>query len=321
LSSAGAGLVAGGFLALLVSTGRKAEPAKTAEPSAFLKENDGRRWTVRNGLTVALQPDSLRPDGAPRGLIRVGLPLRPGLPAHLINFVAVEPVTADGRRGFSELEISPTEHKHGLAMWFDKPVQTKDYLRLTIRMDKFANGAHPYVVAELRKDRPMEVRFQVFAEPDSAPMKMCILTATMGNYERLRRLFLKDRVATAAELFPEALGGSFSRHAVFPLSEMKRDASGAIVEATGNEADPRILSKEIAFMDWWAYPGVPFIQYWRQPEPVDSDLRVVVNAREVYYGQTVPIPGGKSFENFELNAGYYPGQTFIYGVRPPGGPR
>jgi hypothetical protein len=316
LNSAGAWLVAGGILALLVSNGRKTEPAKP-EPPTFTKESDGHRWTVRNGLSIALQPDALRPDGSPRGLIRIGLPLRPGLEPHLLNFVAVEPVTMDDRRGLSELERSPSELKPGLKFWFDKPIETKDFLRLTIRMDKFSNGAHPYVIAELDRRRPMEVRFEVYAEPDSAPMKMCILTATMGNYERLRRLHLKDRTVTTAELFPETLGDGFSRHAVFPLNELKRDKDGVIVEATGDEADPRILSKKISHVDWWAYPGVAFTQYWRQPEPVDKDLRVAVNAREKYYGQNLFIPGGKSFENFELGAAFHPGQVFIFGVRPP----
>jgi len=322
LSSAGVWLLAGGVLSLLAMQGgtkKKAEAPKP-EPSAFTRSADGNRWTVRNGLTIALQPDALRPDGSPRGLIRIGLPLRPGREPHLLNFVAVEPVTMDGRRGLSELEKSPTERKAGLAMWFDKPIETKDFLRLTIRMDRFENGAHPYVVAELDKRRPLEVRFEVYAEPDSAPMKMCILTSTMGNYQRLRRLHLKDRVVSTSEVLPEPLDHAFSRHAVFPLSEMKRDKLGAYVDATGDEADPRVLSESIAFMDWWAYTGLPFTQYWRQPNPVDKDLRVVVNAREKYYGQNVLIPGGKSYENFELNADFYPGQVFIYGVRMPGGP-
>jgi hypothetical protein len=47
--------------------------------------------------------------GGPRGLIRLGLPLRSGERfARLLNFVAVEPVTKDGRRGYSELETSPS---------------------------------------------------------------------------------------------------------------------------------------------------------------------------------------------------------------------
>jgi hypothetical protein len=95
---------------------------------------------------------------------------------------------------------------------------------------------------------------------------------------------------------------------------------GVVVEASGSEEDPRILSRELdryPHMDWWSYQGVNFTQYWRQPKPVDAGLEAVVNARAVYYGQTIPIPGGKAFENFELNAPFHPGQVFIYGVRPP----
>ena len=48
-------------------------------------------------------------------------------------------------------------------------------------------------------------------------------------------------------------------------------------------------------------------EYWRQPEPVDADLAAVVNARKTYWMSQIAIPGGKSFENFELNAAFHPG--------------
>ncbi|MBV9866587.1 MAG: hypothetical protein JO316_14630 [Abitibacteriaceae bacterium] len=281
-------------------------------------------WSVRNGLTLALYPRAISGDdvGGPRGLIRIGLPLRAGdaLP-RLLNFIAVEPVTKDGRRGYSELEKSPGDGAPGIQFWIDHVVQGKatltgpDILRLTIRMEKFANGAHPYLVAVLDAGKPHEVRFEVYAEPDSAPMQQCILTATMGNYQRLRRLHLKQRIVTTDEVLPEDPGENFTRHAVFPLNELERDKEGVFVAAEGTEDDPRELSKALPPGLFWAYGGENFTQYWRQPEPVDSDLQAVVNARKTYWMSQIPLPGGKAFENFELNAAYHPGQVFIFGIK------
>jgi len=280
-------------------------------------------WSVRGGLTLALHPKAIHgnDEGGPRGLIRLGLPLRSGESfARLLNFVAVEPVTGQGQRGYSELETSPGDGKPGLRFWCDPPGRPEqNLLRLTIRMERFANGAHPFIVAELHTARPHEVRFTVYAEPDSAPMKQCILSATMGNYQRLRRLHLKGRVVTTAEALPQDPGDGFTAHAVFPLKELVRDrngVTGVTVEASGDERDPGVLSRTLPPGLFWAYPGENLVQYWRQPEPVDADLAAVVNARKTYWRSQIPIPGGKSFENFELNAAFYPGQVFIYGVRP-----
>lgn len=292
-------------------------PLAAAPPSPFVIHEDLPRWSVRNGITFALQPDSLRRGfGAPRGLFRIGRILRTGdKEPELLNFVAVEPVTMDGRRGFSELENSPSDGKQGIIFRCERVVETRDTLRLTIRGERFANGAHPWFVVELNARRPDEVRFDVFSEPDSEPMKMCILTATMGNYQRLRVLQLKNRKVTTAEALPEDPGDGFTRHAVFPLKDLKRDKTGAIVTAKSDEKDSRIASGTMPKGFFWAYTGLNFTQYWRQPEPVDPDLRAVVNARKVYWGGQYPIPGGKAFENFELNAGFHEGQVFVFGAR------
>lgn len=321
---AGAAMVTG-FIAPAharsAATPEDAMAPKKAAPDPFTrKAPDAPHWTIRNGLTVALHPQPIwgTDDGGPRGLIRLGLPLRPedGHP-FLLNFIAVEPVTMDGRRGLSELERSPVDGKPGLRFWVDRTERYGDTLRLIIRMDRFDNGAHPFVIATLRASRPLEVQLQVYAEPDSAPMKMCILSATMGNYQRLRRLHLADRIVHVNDALPQDPGTHFTPHAAFPLAEMTRERDGVIVRADSDEKDSREVSKT-GKMDWfWAYLGVNFTQYWRQPEPVDTDLRVVVNARKTYWGSDIDIPGGKSYENFELNAAYRPGQTFIWGVKYP----
>ncbi|HEY3413153.1 MAG TPA: hypothetical protein VGM51_08855 [Armatimonadota bacterium] len=277
----------------------------------------GPHWTVRNGITLALHDAYVpgEPGGVPRGLIRIVLPVTPGNAGlRSINFIAVEPCIEEGKRDLSELQPSPSDGKPGIKFWFGPLKRTKDRLRQTIRMEKFANGAHPYLIAELRADSPMEVRFEVYAEKDSAPMRTCILTATMGNLQRLRNLHLKDRTATVSDALPEDPGTGFTRHAVFPLGELKRDKSGVIVMADGSEKEAWRLSRQIPERSWWRYEGPNFTQYWRQPEPVDPDLRVLVNARKAYWSSSDPIPGGKAFENFEMNATFHSGQIFIFGV-------
>ncbi len=41
-----------------------------------------------------------------------------------------------------------------------------------------------------------------------------------------------------------------------------------------------------------------------------------VNARAIYWGDTGRIPGGVSFENFELQVPFADGQEFWFGVTP-----
>ena len=276
---------------------------------------------MKNGLTLALHPQAIdgKGTGGPRGLIRVGLPLRPEeTEPGLLNFIAIEPVTFDGRRGLSELEKSPTDGKQGLVFRFDPPEVSPERIRVTIRTEKFQNGAHPYVVAELTAERPNEVAFHVYAEPDSQPMKQCILTATMGNMQRLRRLHLANHVTTPTDLFKKDPGANFTPHAKLALKELQRDATGVIVSADSDEADSRLLSKTLPDrLRFWQYGGLNFVQYWRQPEPVDPSLVAVVNARKMYWRRDTGVPGGMAFENFELNAPFHEGQTFIFGLKMP----
>jgi hypothetical protein len=293
------------ILALLIASPSVAEPP---------------RWTMKNGLTIALHPQAIdqKGTGGPRGLIRIGLPLNPDETAPgLLNFIAIEPVTFDLRRGLSELEKSPVDGKPGL-IFRSESEQTKEGLRITIRTEKFENGAHPYVVVELKADHPNEVAFKVFAERDSVPMLKCVLTATMGNMQRLRRLHLRKGIATPAALFPRDPGDQFTHRIDFSLKDLVRDERGVIVAADSDEPDARALSKTLPdALRFWAYKGVNFQQYWRQPDPVDEDLVASVNGRKTYWKRQTELPGGPAFENFELQAQFYPGQTFIFGVKPP----
>jgi len=132
---------------------------------------------------------------------------------------------------------------------------------------------------------------------DSAPVEELTLTATMGNYERLRRLWLKDRIV-------------FSRE----LEEMLRAGDGdAIALCTTDEADPRTAT--VAARPFWTYRSVKLTQYWRVPaRHIQPDLRVKVNGRRTYYNSKIELPGGVAFENFEVRQRYLPGQVFVFGL-------
>ncbi|MCH8240343.1 MAG: hypothetical protein IIB62_09905, partial [Proteobacteria bacterium] len=67
---------------------------------------------------------------------------------------------------------------------------------------------------------------------------------------------------------------------------------------TTDEDNPSSVRLEQA---WWSYDSRKLTQYWRVPlEHVRPDLRVRVNGRRVYWAGELEIPGGVSFENFEI---------------------
>ena len=293
------------------------------------------RWGIRDAMEIGLWHQGDRQ--GPRGLIRLFYPIgaKDGVSTR-VNFIAVEPVV-DGRKGFSELEKSSHDKKSGKRLWaLNHPLMSDspdlgelgldpgvlftstsgvEQLSVTIRVEPFQNGAHPYLIATFSADRPNEVSFAVYAEDDSVSMDYCILTATMGNFARLRRIWLKDRVVDSRELYPDYDDIHFAPDTYFPLNELFRTGSDdVIVQATTDETDPASV---FPFKDhaWWHWPGGVFTQYWKKPAgKYHPDLRIRVNARKVYWARTQTIPGGISFENFEFQERFYPGQEFVYGV-------
>ena len=83
-------------------------------------------------------------------------------------------------------------------------------------------AARPVVEVCLREGRPREVCLRVFASAGGKPMRSCILTATMGNYARLRRLFLKDGVEESRRLYNplRPVFAGFAAHRQWGISEM-----------------------------------------------------------------------------------------------------
>jgi hypothetical protein len=289
-------------------------------------------WGHRAGLQIGLAPLP-----GPRGLLRVYAPAL-GLPeGRVINYIAIEPIPrGDTRRGLSELEPSDLDNRRGKRFWSaagpddltpqspERPVRGtierdgdgEKVLVVWIQVEQFANGAHLALRLRFHEARPDEVGIATFAHDDSVPLTHAIVTATMGNFARLRELRLADRIVTAGQLWPEYRGTGFTPHARFPRSALRRTVSGgAIAAATPDEKDPRTATYMSGTRAHWRYEGNPATQWWRCEEPND-ELEVLVNGRVVYWGGITPIPGGVSFENFEMLAPFRQGQEFWFGVKP-----
>jgi hypothetical protein len=290
----------------------------------WVRAESSPRWGHADGLQIGLAPLP-----GPRGLLRVYAPYLGHGPDRVVNFIAVEPrpVGAD-ERGFSELEWSALDGVRGKRMGAASAptdafgplsaglIEPSGELTVYFPVERFDNGAHVYVRARFHPDRPHEVAVAGFHHPDSVPLAQLTLTATMGNWARLRRLSLASRTVTPAQLWPGFGGDGFTAHARFDLPELGRDASGAVVvSATTDEVAPTSATYAAGTAEHWHYVGETAVQSWRAEDP-DPDLAVLVNGRACYWASTSPIPGGVSFENFEFAAAYRPGQEFVFGVSP-----
>lgn len=300
-------------------------------------------WGIRGGLQFALHPAGFAGrEGGPRGLIRIGYPTLTNGAYDLVNFIAVEPIVR-GQKGFSELEKSALDGRHGKMFWtgrspepgeprekFDAGELRKldggvEELSLDVSVEKFENGAHVWLRLSQRSDAPDELRLTVHAAEGSAPMDSCILTATMGNKARARLLFLADGPVSSLQLYPAYKDRHFADHRIFGAERMLRMRNGdAVVWIENDEENPAAV-QPFGRPHFWDYRGRKVVQYWRKPSAEVSDkLQCAVNARLVYWGSEQPIPGGISFENFELREPFRDGQSFIFGIstnRPPGLPR
>jgi hypothetical protein len=329
---------------LNASSGQKAETAASQEEKQPVKSSnerwirpaaDAKRliWGVRDGIQVGLWPASVEGsgDGGPRGLLRIGYPiLDDGKRAGLINFIAVEPIVK-GKRGYSELERSAMDQKQGRAFWTGSPsadrasvdpgvIRTVDGVeRLSVRVyvESFTNGAVPVVDLEMRADRPGELHLTVSSAPGTAVIEKCILTATMGNYGRLRNLWLRDGAAHARDVWKNFAGAEFTKDAHFAFDRMVHlPGDDLIVCATTDELDPHAVPPDPAGPGW-AYRGsFPVTQYWRVPKDAcgAQDVKVRVNGRRLYWATHNPIPGGIAYENFDLEQPFCEGQSCIFGL-------
>ena len=315
-------------------------------------ERDPAIWGIRNGIMVSLWPaaiEEVKPGegGGPRGLLRIGYEYM-GVP-YLINFVAVEPVV-DGDMEFSEVSPSQVDGQWGKFFWasdtatessFSAAASTRgrithpdpqhpetEDLSLYVFMEKFSNGAHPYLRLSIRSDNPDELCIEIFNRENSAVMQRCALTATMGNYSRLRLLYLKDRVVDSRKLFEGYDDIEFAEKEAYPCSQLIRNKRGDYLAiAESNETFQELASwpQEPAYMARWSWRYRPFYkltQYWRKEfAGSDSTLQVRVNGRVKYWTggsedklKYINIPGGAAFENFEMREQYHAGQKFYLGL-------
>lgn len=287
-------------------------------------------WGIRDAIGVSLWPRI-----PVRGLIGIHAPYL-GLPdGRVVNFVAIEPLV-NGRRGYSEMERSRLDQRQGLRLWSadelnetpevsvphspskgvlseDNGVQT---LAFYVYVEPFGNGARPIIQVILRQDRPHEVTFRTYMAAESAPMDFCILTATMGNYGRLRRLWLKDEVVLSTDLwtdFPLENEG-FAPSRQWHLDRLRTVDGEVLVAASPNESDLTNVEYHPSVQWWWKYHGTPATHYWRKSDPHQNPL-VRVNGRTNYYGgRDARIPGGISYENFELAEPFSQGAELHFGV-------
>ncbi len=288
-------------------------------------------WGIKGGLQFALHPGGFtRGVGGPRGLIRIGYPTLTNGGYDLINFLAVEPVV-NGRKGLSELEKSSVDGRQGKMFWagemaagtnvqlvageISSPAPGVEQLSVTVAVERFENGAHVRLKLGQRSDTPDELRITVEAQPDSKPIESCVITATMGNKARARIIQLRDRPISSLQLYPDYRGRDFAPHRFFALKELPRTDKGDVfIPMMTDEEHPGAV-QPFGRPHFWDYRGAKVTQYWRKlAAGVTEKLTCAVNGRFVYWGSRQPIPGGVSFENFELREPFQSGQTVIFGV-------
>jgi len=326
----------------------------TAKPDWIRPDNEKSSpiWGIHNGIVVSLWPASIEKggpgyEGGPRGLLRIGYEY--GGTVYLINYIAVEPVV-DGDMEFSEVTESKVDGKWGKLFWAADSIDNESFspyastrgkithpdskhpeveeLSLYVFMEKFLDGAAPYLKLSIRNDKPGELCLQIFNHDGSAKMERCALTATMGNYSRLRLLYLKDRVVDSRQLFAGYSDIEFAEKDPYPAKEMIRNSkSDYVVYAESNETFNELASwpQQKKYLSAWGWRYRPFYkltQYWKvDSADYDPSLLVRVNGRAKYWGgdsadksKYMDVPGGPAFENFELRENYHAGQKFYFGL-------
>ena len=340
-------------LALFIT--KKSEAQAASKSTEWIRPVNAKSpavWGIHNGIVFGLWPftiESAREEmgGGPRGLIRVGYEFMGHI--DMINFIAVEPVV-DDKMEFSEISPSRVDDKWGKFMWASDNENAGEYypsalsrgvvthpdsqhpnveqLSVYVFMEQFLNGAHPYLKISIRSDNPEELCFEIFNQQNSATMDRCALTATMGNYSRLRLLYLKNKIIDARKLYSNFDGIDFIEKEEYPANELLRDKNDNYIALAETDESFSLLSswpqQEEYYTRWsWRYrPFCKFTQYWKKEKSqADTSLHVRVNGRVKYWSggssnknDYINIPGGVAFENFEMREKYFSGQKFYFGL-------
>jgi hypothetical protein len=250
----------------------------------------------------------------------------------MVNYISIEPVV-NGVRGQSELEVGLQSKQAGLTLWTADSRESVEYattiargrleqvdgvevLTFFLGTEPFRNGARPVLQIVFRSDRPYEVGFRIHSAPASARMDSCVLSATMGNYARLRRLWLRGEVADSRIVWPmfepDPLG--FAPWRSWNRERLLKVDGQLVVAATSDETDPATATYDQDVPAHWRYTGRPATHYWRTADVPKAVVRV--NGRTTFWGNSGRIPGGVSYENFEMEAPFADGQEFWFGVTP-----
>lgn len=289
-------------------------------------------WGFADGIRIGIAPL----DG-PRGLIRIYTPYLGHDDFVVTNFIAFEPIDkVKNLRGLSELEWSKLDDVRGKRFWSgntsDSPsfpnqyypargVLSKDNgvetLTVYFFCETFENGADVYVRVRFTEGKPYEFELTAYTTEKSNKLNRFILTATMGNKARLRTLHLTNGTTKeAGHLWPDYKDSNFTDHNHTSASEMIKDKKGGVwFIASPDEKDPAKAVYAVDTHAHWKYTGKKATQYWYCPSP-GSQLEGVVNGRYTYWASKSPIPGGISYENFELTEPFRSGQSYIFGITP-----
>lgn len=289
-------------------------------------------WGHANGIIVGLAPLP-----GPRGLIRIYTPYLEYEFAEVVNFIAFEPIPkGNEHRGFSELEMSSIdEGERGKRFWSSddstailpldvvypargviEKVSGEETLTLYVFSEPFDNGSKVYVRLRFFESRPYEFEITTNTYSGSVDLDYFITTATMGNKARLRTLFLKEGQKSSLELWPDYKDIHFTSHEYFSQREMIRDKKGNVYFiAAPNEKDYSKAVYAPGTHSHWKYSGKHATQYWIKENP-DNNLNGLVSGRFTYWASEAPIPGGVSFENFELKSPFKNGERFVFGITP-----
>lgn len=288
-------------------------------------------WGHVEGIRVGIAPSP-----GPRGLIRIFTPYLGLEEDKVFNFIAFEPIPeGETERGFSELEMSSLDKTRGKRFWSSNDsicacppsldihaggvienIKGIETLTVYIFSEPFENGANVYTRIRFFKDRPYEFELSTYKCELSVNLENFILTATMGNYARLRNLFLLENVKSSLILWPDYKDVHFTMHDETPVIQMIKDGkSGVYFIAEPDEENLQSVDYAPGTQENWIYYGNHATQYWYSPLP-DSSLKGLVNGRYTYWGSKAPIPGGISFENFEFKSPFKNGESFVFGVSP-----
>lgn len=289
-------------------------------------------WGFADGIRIGIAPL-----GGPRGLIRIYTPYLGHDEFVVTNFIAFEPIDKEKNiRGLSELEWSKLDDVRGKRFWSSNTNEPPSFpdmyypahgvvsnengvetLTIYIFCETFDNGADVYVQVRFTAGKPYEFELSGYTTKDSKELNRLILTATMGNKARLRTLHLANgRTKEAGRLWPDYKDSNFTEHNHTFLSEMIKDKDGgAWFVASPDEEDPAKATYANDTHTHWKYTGKKATQYWFCPSP-SSELEGVVNGRYTYWASKSPIPGGISYENFELSEPFCSGQSYIFGITP-----